>query len=180
VSSGRAQDQAEVQPADLKATYLLNFLRYTVWPASSFAGPEAPLHLLVVGDDAVADALLEILRRSPLIAGRQLEVSAVRLPGRQLRDNDDAAQELRRAHAVYVDESDDEQVARLLEVLDGHDVLTVGGRPRFAALGGMIGLREEGRRIVFEANPVAIRQSTLQVSARVLQLARVVGREGSK
>jgi hypothetical protein len=39
----------------------------------------------------------------------------------------------------------------------------------------MIGLREAGSRIVFDANPEVIRRSRLRVSARVLRLARVVG-----
>ena len=58
--------------------------------------------------------------------------------------------------------------------LAGHAVLTVGTEPGFTMLGGMIGLREEGRRIAFDANPSAIRQSRVVVSARVLQLARVL------
>ena len=175
-----AQDEAdEVRAAEIKAAYLVNFVRYTVWPASSFEAPDTPIRVVVVGDDAVADELHAILERSPLIAGRPLEIESFRLPARRLREGDQAVEELRRAHALFLGESDEEQVGVLLETARKYDVLTVGDPPRFAALGGMIGLREEGRRIAFDANPAAIRGSRLQVSARVLQLARVVAPGGS-
>jgi hypothetical protein len=177
---GRAQAAGEVaRPAEVKAAYLVNFLRYTVWPPSAFPDPATPLRVVVVGDDAVAAELLAIARRSPRIAGRPLEVGAVRAPSaRQLEQGGAVVEDLRRAHAIYVADSDDELVARLLEALDESDVLTIGDGDRFAALGGMIGLREDGGRIVFDANAGVIRGSRLQVSARVLQLARVVGSEG--
>jgi hypothetical protein len=166
---------SEVTPAEVKAAFLVNFLRYTEWPAASFAGTATPFRVVVIGDGEVAEALQAVVRRSTRVGNRTLEVRSLRVPERRLREGDPLPEELRDAHAVYVGESDRESTGRLLEVLRDHDVLTVGGQSGFAALGGMIGLREEGRRIVFDANPGAIRRSRLRVSARVLQLARVVG-----
>ena len=62
----------------------------------------------------------------------------------------------------------------------GGEVLTVGDVPDFAAAGGMIGLRRQGRRMVFDANPEAIRAGGITVSARVLKLARIVTATGSR
>ena len=56
-------------------------------------------------------------------------------------------------------------------------MLTVGDAPGFARDGGMLGLVQQGSRIVFDANPTAIRVSGLQVSSKVLKLARIVGPE---
>jgi hypothetical protein len=175
-SFGQVRDAS---PAELKAAYLVNFLRYTEWPANSFPDSETPIRVVVIGDDDVADALLEIAARSAAIGGRPIEVRSPRLPGRRLRESDAVLEELRTAHAIYVAEPDDDRAVALLEAVGGYDVLTVGGSPTFATLGGMIGLREEGRRIAFDANPHAIRQTRLRVSARVLQLARVVETGGS-
>ena len=172
-SFGQVRD---VSPAEVKAAYIVNFLRYTEWPANSFSDDEAPISVAVIGDDDVAEALRDIAARSGEVGGRLIEVRSPRLPGRRLRETDDVLDELRSAHAVYVMEPDEERAVALVEALGGYDVLTVGGQPDFAAHGGMIGLREEGRRIAFDANPHAIRQTRLRVSARVLQLARVVGK----
>jgi hypothetical protein len=45
--------------------------------------------------------------------------------------------------------------------------------PGFTQSGGMIGLVRRSDSIVFEANPVAIRNSRLMLSAKVLKLARI-------
>jgi hypothetical protein len=170
---------AEVTPAEVKAAFLVNFLRYTEWPDSSFEGTAAPFRVVVIGDAEVAEALQAVVRRSTRVGNRALEIRSLQLAQRRLRGNEPLPEELRDAHAVYVGESDGESTVRLLEMLHDHDVLTVGGQTGFAASGGMIGLREEGRRIVFDANPEAIRTSRLRVSARVLRLARVVGPGGA-
>jgi hypothetical protein len=66
-------------------------------------------------------------------------------------------------------------VEDLIEALEAKGVLTVGDLPGFAEAGGMIGLRLDDNRVVFDANPVVIRRSRVRVSARVLQLATIVG-----
>jgi hypothetical protein len=55
-------------------------------------------------------------------------------------------------------------------------VLTVSDTDAFIANGGMLGLVRLDRRIVFEANPGAIRNAGLMVSAKVLKLARPTAR----
>ncbi|HVS66780.1 MAG TPA: YfiR family protein [Thermoanaerobaculia bacterium] len=169
-----AAGQVMAGAEEVKAAFLVKLLGYTEWPPSSFEHAESPLRVLVVGNEEVAQALEEVARRTSGINGHPIEVVFERLPGRELRASDDVLEEARRSHAVYLEEDDRGRAIRFLEMLDKSDVLTVGGLPGFAASGGMIGLREEGRRIVFDANPQAIRSSSLQVSARVLQLARVV------
>ncbi len=52
-------------------------------------------------------------------------------------------------------------------------MLTVSDVPGFAQSGGMLGLVRRSGSIVFEANPVAIRNSRLMLSAKVLKLARI-------
>ena len=57
-------------------------------------------------------------------------------------------------------------------------VLTVSDVPGFAAQGGMLGLVRSGRHMAFEANPDAIRNGGVSLSAKVLKLARI--REGAR
>ena len=61
-----------------------------------------------------------------------------------------------------------------LAPLAGQPVLTVGDQAGFNAAGGMIELVSVAGRIVFQANPAAIRNAGLVVSAKVLKLARAV------
>jgi len=161
-------------PHEVKAAFLVKFLGYTEWPQTSFERTDSPLRIVVLGDPDVAAALEEVARRQPGIHGHPLEISYHRLPNRALREGDPQIEAARQAHAVYVEGDDPERAARLLGLLGRDDVLTIGAHAEFCVSGGMIALREQGRRIVFDANASAIRESSLQVSARVLQLARVV------
>lgn len=163
----------EVEAAEVKAAYLLNFLRYTDWPPASFADDASPLRVAILDDDQVADALEAIVQRSASVRGRGVEVQRFTAAG--LVGKPAAMAELREAHLVFFGRRVRDRAARLLAELEGSDVLTVGDLPRFAETGGMIGLRRDGQRIVFDANPAAIRPTKLIVSARVLKLARLVG-----
>ena len=165
-----------VKVAEVEAAFLVNFLRYTEWPAGSFAAADAPYVVTVVGSDAVAVSLAAIAERAQSVAGRRLEVRRTDLPRQGSAQWRRLAEDLRRSHLVFLGETAAARVPDLLAEVAGSDVLTVGDLPRFAAAGGMIGLRRAGSRIVFEANPEAIRQTRLVVSARVLKLARIVER----
>ena len=169
-----AAEAARVE--EVKAAFVVNFLRYTEWPATSFETTDSPFVVIVVGDDAVAEALEEIAERSAPIAGRPVSVERRPLPGRGSWRYARLLEELRRSHLLYLGEEVAEGIAaELIEDLDAASVLTVGDRPGFAEAGGMIGLRRSGDRVVFDANPEAIRKTRLLVSARVLRLARIVG-----
>lgn len=161
---------------EVKAAFVVNFLRYTEWPATSFESAESPFVVTVIGSDGVADALEAIAERAETIGERPLTVQSRRLPGRGGWRWQRLIAELRGSHLVYLGaEIERENLAELLAALAEEAVLTVGDRPGFAASGGMIGLRRSGTRIVFDANTDAIKRTRLLVSARVLRLARIVG-----
>lgn len=166
----RAAEAPRVE--EVKAAFVVNFLRYTEWPAGSFEDSASPFVVIVVGSDPVAEALEAIAERSSPIAGRPLTVQRRRLPDRRSSRYVRLLDELRRSHLVYLGEELGERAGELAGDLRSDAVLTVGDPPGFAAAGGMIGLRRLGNRVVFDANPEAIKRTRLTVSARVLRLAR--------
>jgi hypothetical protein len=173
-----AAQERRLQAADVEAAYLVNFLRYTQWPAQRFASPDAPLVVTVVGPAEVAGRLRAVAAAAGPIDGRAVEVHNLPSPRGSLdtpldseRDRE-AAQLLRHSHLVYFHDGAAPLHPRVLADLWGQPVLTVGNSRGFAARGGMLGLVRNGGNIVFEANPGAIRNSGLVVSAKVLKLAR--------
>ena len=167
----RAQDLDARQLAEVKAGFVLNFIRYTTWPEESFDGPDAPLRVVVLGDAAVAETLQAIASRAGAVSsGRRVTVDRILFS---------SVDELLSAHVVYIGDSSDHATMELLERLAGHDVLVVGDGREFAAAGGMIGIWRDGERLVFDANPEAIRATRIVVSARVLKLARLVETGGA-
>jgi hypothetical protein len=173
-----AADSAPGAPTveQVKAAYVVNFLRYTEWPAGRLPAAESPFVVCLVEADAVADELEAIAARLGSIGGHRLEVRRYETAPPRTVDRRALVEALAPAHVVYVGERT-EDAPGLLRELERREILTIGDPPEFAESGGMIGLRREGNRVVFDANPEAIRATRLTVSARVLKLARIV--EGS-
>ncbi|HUP93249.1 MAG TPA: YfiR family protein [Solimonas sp.] len=172
-----AQPVDEAKAAQVKAAYLLNFLRYTQWPDSAFADPQSPYRVAVLGDGQVAVALEALARRAGPIEGRPIRVG-----GGPLRlEAGGVPEAVRGAHLVYLGGAQGgAQLPELRRRLGKADVLLVGDATGFAAAGGMLGLALEQGRIVFDANLDAIRRSEVLVSSKVLKLARIVEEEAPR
>jgi hypothetical protein len=169
-----AQEEPAALQLQVEAAFLVNFLRYTQWPPDSFGNPADPYVISVVGDEDAADTLRRLTDVVAPIGGRRVVVQRIEFPpGADATVRTAISDRLRRSHLVFV-HSTDEPVEDILADLSGQPVLTVSDLDDFARAGGMLGLRQRGGRIVFEANPEAIRSARLVVSAKVLKLARLV------
>jgi hypothetical protein len=168
-----AQESSSSVEAQVEAAMLVNFLRYTDWPPERAAPTDAPYVITVLGDEAMAATLARLTRLAPPVRGRRIEVQRLEFPaGADATVRAAISERLRRSHVVFVHDTT-EPLEAILGDLSGQPVLTVSDRPEFAERGGMLGLRREGGRIGFEANPGAIRNARLVVSAKVLKLARI-------
>ncbi|MGQ0697690.1 MAG: YfiR family protein [Panacagrimonas sp.] len=157
------QDIDPVKEAQVKAGYVLNFLRYTDFPWQRDRPADAPYRIVVVGDAALASALHIAATGGVAVNARTLDVA---LPG--------GTQDLLAADLVFVGRDRSAQAPDIIRSLAGRPLLVVGDGEGFIPAGGMIGLRLEGSRIVFDAHPAAIRGAGLMLSAKVLKLARHV------
>lgn len=178
---GMADARAQVrQPSEeeIEAAFLLNFLRYTDWPAQSFETGDSPYVLCVVGSESVAGRVRAVAAAAGRVNGRPVEVRwipnargtrAAPFDSAQDRENQ---QLLRRSHLVFFHASAGNVPAQAMSDLWGQPVLTVSDVPDFTRAGGMLGLVRRAGRIAFEANPEAIRNARLMLSAKVLKLAR--------
>jgi hypothetical protein len=183
-----AETQPSLYPAartptedEVAAAFLLNFLRYTDWPPRSFATADTPFVIAVVGNEAVATHVRAVVTAAGRVNGRVVEVRwipaargtrAAPFDSAQDRENQLA---LLRSHLVFFHSSAGSIPVQALSDLWGKPILTVSDVPDFTRAGGMLGLVRASGRIAFEANPVAIRNARLLLSAKVLKLARLTG-----
>lgn len=155
----RAQSEDEV-----KAAFLLNFARYVEWPASAFDSAEAALRICLLGSDGFESVVSNTVA-GKIVHDRSVEVEAV-------HDGVQAG----RCHLLFVDEeslSRSEEEA-LLRDLRQANVFTVGSREGFASRGGVANFYRAGNKIRFEVNPSSADDAGLEVSSRLLRLARIV------
>lgn len=161
-----AAAQEAFQEHQVKAAFLYNFAKFVEWPAERFAGPAAPLVLCLHGADPFGPFLDELVAGEQ-VGGRRLVVDRSRPAG-----------ELRACHLLYVAAGERGRYARLLDGLGEAAVLTVGEDAEFLAAGGLFRFHRAGDRVRFEANLPAVARSRLQVSSKLLQVARPAGVEG--
>ena len=161
LAAGLAADPAP-KDNEIKAVFLLNFLRYTEWPATTFATTNAPIVIGLLGDDPFGAALEQA------VAGETAQSRPVILRrGRRL-------DEVAGCHLLFIGKSENARVAGHLRALGTQPVLTVGETEAFARAGGMITFVAQGNRVAFDIDDAAARRAGLELSAKLLKVARQV------
>ena len=159
VASLSAQADHQMSEPAMKAAYLLNFARYTEWPASEVAA-DAPLLICTTDADVAADL-------EAAVAGNKIGARPV--VARLVKIEDPPAP----CAILYVDRMDQRKAAQLLRAIGTAPVLTVSDTDGFSSWGGIIELfLTRTSRMYFVINRTAADQSRLRLSSRLLVLGR--------
>lgn len=159
---------AQVAPAseyELKATFVFNFIKFTEWPGNNSGKSDEPFVIGIVGKDPFGAALDKVIE-GETIHNRKIVV-------RRFPRMDDAAAN---SHILFISVSEERNLDAILKLLDGQAVLTVSDIARFAERGGVVELKKDGNRIVFEINLSSAKRGGLNMNAQLLKLAKAVRR----
>jgi hypothetical protein len=151
---------------EVKTAFLFNFAKFIDWPASSFAGPQSPFTICVLGQDPFG-TLLDDTLQGKMIGIRPFAV-------RRLRDKTEA----QHCQIVFVSSSESSRLAEILGSMQGQHVLLVGDTNGFATMGGTIEFTLEDSHVRFTINGDAADRSGLTFSSKLLSLATIVRDEG--
>jgi hypothetical protein len=146
---------------DIKAVFLYKFTNFVEWPDSTWQGSE-PFRLCVLADGPMT-AAVERTMHGETINGRPSQTMA---PA--------TARDARRCHILFVGHTEMERGASMLAAIRDLPVLTVGEAEGFLSGGGAIEFVREGNRVRFDINVETARRAGLNISARLLQVARHV------
>jgi hypothetical protein len=144
---------------------LLNFARFTEWPASVWVEADAPFVIGVMAPDAMVKAL-EFATRTKRIGTHPLVI-------RHWGNLEAARAGARGCQMVYLGDDRDASARALLRELNGAPVLLVGTCPGFTRLGGSIGLTIAKRHLRFEISQRSLERAGLRVSSKLLELAKM-------
>jgi hypothetical protein len=153
--NAQAPDEYQV-----KAAFLLNFIKFVGWSPSAFENSTAPFRICILGEDPFGRDLDE------LVAGERIEGHRVEVERLGRGPVPKSCQEL------FVSKSQKDVAAVLAEL--GPGVLTVSDREGFLDDGGMIALVVEDRHVRFDINKRAAAKASLTMNARMLNVARSV------
>lgn len=161
-SSTAAPEDRLADDTLVKAAFIYNFAKFTRWPPRSWNGPKTPLNICTTGKDALVSNLSRLNRET--IGGRPVTISAF-TPG-----NETSA-----CHILYIAVSEHRHFARFIQQTRDAPVLTISEIRSFADAGGIIQLYHDQQHIRFKINLGVARDRGLNLSARLLDLAELVG-----
>jgi hypothetical protein len=154
-ANARPQQVAE---HELKAAFVYNFAVFTEWPQEALAA-SAPIVLCTGSASTLSPALQGL--NDKVVNGHKLAVRP-------------AAAGLRACHVLVLGSGDRERWGQIKRDLAGTHVLTVSDDSNISQDGAMIALSMVNQRIGFDVDIKAARSARLQLSSKLLRLARSV------
>lgn len=150
---GYAQVNSEQQ---LKAAYLVNFLKYIEWPVTG-----SSTTICLFGRDQLGPFLTSYEGR--LIAGKELRVRRVNGPD-QTAD----------CQLLFLPDTEEARFTAVLRWVENQPVLTVSDTEAFPHQGGGIALVRADGRLQFDVNTNTLSRAGLKPSSQMMRLARQV------
>lgn len=147
--------------AKVKAAYIYNFLTFVEWEEAGTGSTLPPIKICVLSDDAVLAQLKGLSHKE--VRGRSLQVVGV-----------SKVSDVLGCHLLVVGGSEAAQLPALFRHLVGANTLTVSDIPQFSRRGGVIGFVTEAGRVKIEINQRMASQARVKISAKLLEVARLV------
>lgn len=148
---------------EIKAAYLYNFIKFVTWENVE-PGSKNPIDICVFGDDPF-QAVISPLKKLKA-QGRTIQIAYPK-----------ALEAIANCEVLYIAASEGKLVPALIKEAKGHDILTVSDIKDFAKLGGIVGFVTVGNVIRFQINLASAKNSKIQVSSKLLELALEVIQE---
>jgi len=158
----QAAEDSETLEQRVKAAYLYKFAGYVEWPATSFARPDTPVTIAVVGAEPLATELAQA------VTGRTVNDRAVTV--KRLK----AGESLAGIHVLFIGKSESARLNQLAQAAQSRSILTVTDSEGALAQGSVINFIVADRRVRFEIALDAAEKSGLKLSSRLLAVAQQV------
>lgn len=152
-------DEAEQLENRIKAAFLYKFTSYVDWPEGSFAAPDTPITIAVLGNEAVAAELRDIVA-DRAVQGRPIR--AIRIGTEEQFDG---------IHILFIGSSAASRLERVAQAVRPHPTLMVTDFAGALTRGSMINFVLADRRLRFEISLPAVENSGLRLSSRLLAVA---------
>ena len=152
-------------PYEIMAGYLRALPAYVQWPTNTFATPEQPWHIGILGADPFGE-VLETTLHDRKAAGRAFEICrAFEL------------KELPPCEIIFITLKNVTELEKIFDELGSRPVLTVGEHEDFLARGGIIQLQRSDTVKIF-INLDRARAAHLKIPTRMLDVASEVVENG--
>jgi len=158
---------APAAPADkIKAAYIYQLTQFASWPNNPSSTQEV-FTICALGNDAIYNKLEPLNFRQ-----EKTRLIKVRKP-KTIND-------IVNCNILYIAESEQPRLDSIFKHIQGKPILTVSSTPNFATGGGIIGFVIIENKVRLEINRNAAQRANIKLSAKLLEVARVVGNDKSE
>lgn len=160
--SAQAAEGAELLEQRVKAAFLYKFAGYVEWPEKSFARPETPVMIGIMGNELLAAELVQA------VTGRTVNDRIVTV--KRLR----AGESLSGIHILFVGRAESARLDQLAQSAQPRSILTVTESDGALTRGSVINFVLTDGRVRFEIALDTAEKSGLKLSSRLLAVAQQV------
>ena len=148
-------------PEAIKADLLLSFSRYVEWPEGALLLTNSPVMLGVYGN-------------TPLLKELRKQSQSKRVNGRRIIVREYYWPLVPNCHVLFISDTERSRMNNILAKVQYASVLTISEIPDFAERGGMVQFTIDDERGDFSVNLAAATNAHLRLSARLLNVAKIV------
>jgi hypothetical protein len=150
---------------EVKAAFLYKFASFVAFPTQ---GSTAPICIGVIGEDPFGETLDAVVK-DKTVNGRSFVIRRF-----------NAGQDVEGCQILFISASEKRRLRGILDGLQAAPLLTVGDMPGFCESGGMVKFDLADDHVRLDINVKAAERARLQVSSKLLSLARLVPDVGQK
>ncbi|EIJ42226.1 hypothetical protein BegalDRAFT_1330 [Beggiatoa alba B18LD] len=144
----------------VKTAFIYNIVRMVEWPDDK-QETQNPIYICLLGEDYFGESInalqRKMVRNRPLMIKKDITFNMVKT-----------------CHVLFISASEKQNLATIFNMVGSLPILTMSDVNAFAESGGIVNLWRDEERIKVEVNLSIAEKVNLKISARLLQLARVI------
>lgn len=147
---------------EVRAAYLYNFVKFVSWPDHVFDKSDDPIVIGFWDSNEVEKAFHNIIK-GRTINSRTVDIRLI-----------ESLSDVIFCNVIYMNGADKRHQVSVVNLVRKKPILTVSDEAYFSRIGGMIQFYFDNNQLKFEINRKALSAVELEVSARLLRVARVI------
>jgi hypothetical protein len=164
-----ASAESPVTEYEVKALYVYYFAKFVDWPQGAFPAKNSPITIGIFGDDPFG-AMLDTIVKNKTIQEHPIAIRILKWPP-----------DLRTCQLLYVSVSEQKRFSQISEALRYRPILTITEAEDNLQAKGILNLFIEGGKVQFEVDLARAEKAHLQISSKLLRLARgITGKNSEK
>jgi hypothetical protein len=157
--SAKSSDNTPME-YEVKAAYIYYLAKFVNWPDTAFAAQNEPIVIGVFGDDAFG-SMLKLIVKSKRAQNHPINVQLLKRPA-----------DCRNCHMIFISTSELKRFRQIYESLQEQSVLIVTEADTNSSSKGIVNFFMEAGKVQFEVDIARAEKAGLQVSSKLLRLAR--------